>query len=179
MWGQVGSLQNQEILCFGSRCRGWSFGTQAPTTQDASRWSPPGQEPGGPGSIRGLPPPRGKAVWFLTHGYWTSGVQHRNKLVSEIDKEWGWGGWPSLVPLSEWRVLGAGDTEFPLGDGMHFWFTSFVRKNCSSLHSWRSSYTLSMVYWVGLPAGHSILLEGLLGTGCCPARFNPQKWLFC
>lgn len=158
------------------RVKLWNPGTNYPRCQQVepsragARWSRQHQRP---------PPATGKAVWFLTHGYWTSGVQHRNKLVSEIDKEWGWGGWPSLVPLSEWRVLGAGDTEFPLGDGMHFWFMSFVRKNCSSLHSWRSSYTLSMVYWVGLPAGHSILLEGLLGTGCCPARFNPQKWLFC
>lgn len=97
--GTSGKLtKSEEILYFGSRCRRGSFGTQATATQDASRWSPPGQQPGGPAASEASPH-HGGGCPFLAVGYWTTLVQHRSKLVLGIDKEWGWGSWPSLVPF--------------------------------------------------------------------------------
>ena len=148
--GTSGKLtKSEEILYFGSRCRRGSFGTQATATQDASRWSPPGQQPGGPAASEASPH-HGGGCPFLAVGYWTTLVQHRSKLVLWIDKEWGGAAGLVWYLLSERRVLGGGETELPLGDGEPFWFRSFVRKNCSSLHSWRSSYLVYALF--GRPA---------------------------
>lgn len=99
MWGQVGSLQNRRKF----------YALEAGAEGEALE--PRQQLPKMPagGALQGssqvvlaaseASPHHGGGCPFLALGYWTTLVQHRSKLVLGIDKEWGWGSWPSLVPF--------------------------------------------------------------------------------